>query len=167
MKIIKELIPYVIIVLIVVLIRSFIVTPVTVSGASMEPTLKNGEILLLNKFGKNYQRFDIVVVKLEKERIIKRIIGLPGDNVVYKDNLLYINGKEIKESFQHKKTEDFTLKGITYQVYDKIPDGYYLVLGDNRPNSYDSRMIGLISEDDIIGKSKIRLFPFNKIGVVK
>ena len=167
MKIIKELIPYIVIVLLVILIRTFIVTPVTVSGDSMYPTLKNKEILILNKFDKSFKRFDIVVINYGDERIIKRIIGVPGDNIKYKDNNLYVNGKKVKESFKHEKTEDFTLEGITYQQYDKIPKGYYLVLGDNRPYSYDSRMIGLVSKKDIIGVAGIRLFPFTKLGSIK
>ena len=160
----KDLAPYIAIVVVVVLIRSFIVTPVTVSGSSMDPTLKDKEILLLAKFNKNYQRFDVVVINYENERIIKRIIGVPGDNIKYVDNVLYVNDEKIDEPFSHGKTEDFTLEGITYDVYDKIPEGHYLVLGDNRPKSYDSRMIGLIDKEDIVGKSSIRIFPFNKIG---
>lgn len=167
MKIIKELIPYVLIVLLVVLIRTFIVTPVTVSGDSMYPTLKDKEILLLNKFDKSFKRFDIVVIKYGEERIIKRVIGIPGDDIKYRNNKLYINNKYVKENFNHGDTQDFTLEGITYQEYKKIPKGYYLVLGDNRPRSYDSRMIGLIPKKDIIGVAGIRLFPFSKLGSIK
>lgn len=167
MKWIKEIIPYLIIIIAVILIRSFIVTPVTVSGDSMNKTLHNGQILFLNKLDKKYERFDIVVINYEKDRIIKRIIGLPGDKIEYKDNKLYVNGKFLKEDFLHEVTNDFTLKGITYDLYDKIPENYYLVLGDNRPNSYDSRMIGLIKKEDIIGTVKFRIFPFNKFGLIK
>ena len=166
MKIIKELIPYVVIILLVILIRTFIVTPVTVSGDSMDPTLKDKEVLILNKLDKSYKRFDIVVIKYGKERIIKRVIGVPNDNIKYKENKLYVNGQEVKENFKHGTTDDFTLEGITYQQYDKIPNGYYLVLGDNRQRSYDSRMIGLISKKDIVGVARIRLFPFSKIGSI-
>ena len=87
MRIIKELIPYVFIIVIVVLIRTFIVTPVIVSGSSMDPTLNNGNILILNKLAKTYNRDDIVVIDVKvngkRERIVKRIIGLPGETVKY------------------------------------------------------------------------------------
>ena len=94
MKIVKELIPYAVIILVVVLIRTFIATPVIVSGSSMDPTLKNGQVLILNKLIKKFTRDDIVVIDArisgKKERIVKRIIGLPGETLEYKDGFLYI-----------------------------------------------------------------------------
>ena len=80
-KIFKELIPYLIIIVVVVSIRIFIVTPVQVSGDSMRPTLKNREILLLKKYDRSFQRFDIVVIDYDNDRLIKRIIGLPGETI--------------------------------------------------------------------------------------
>ena len=77
----KDLISYIIIILAVVTIRLFIITPVRVQGTSMDTTLKQGEILLLEKFDKNYKRFDIVVINTKNERIIKRIIGMPGESI--------------------------------------------------------------------------------------
>ena len=79
MKKIKELIPYILIISLVILIRTFIITPVRVDGPSMEDTLENGDILLLQKFNNNYQRFDIVVLNYNNEKLVKRIIGLPGE----------------------------------------------------------------------------------------
>lgn len=158
---IKELIPYVIIIVVVVLIRSFIVTPVQVDGNSMYPTLKNNEILLLKKYDKKYKRFDIVVLNYNNSKLIKRIIGLPGEHIEYKDNKLYINGKYIKENFKRNtETSDF-------EIDKKIPKGYYFVMGDNRDNSTDSRIIGVISKNDLEGVSDIALFPFDRFGSVK
>ena len=94
-KFIKELIPYVVIVIVVVLIRSYLVTPVIVSGDSMEPTLNNKELLLLNKINyklNDIKRFDIVVIKIDNKEIIKRVIGLPGENVLYQSDKLYVDG---------------------------------------------------------------------------
>ena len=96
-KFIKELIPYIIIIIVVVLVRTYIITPVIVVGDSMVPTLEDKQILLLNKI--NYrineiERYDVVVIKVEKNEIIKRIIGLPGENIEYRNNTLYINGHE-------------------------------------------------------------------------
>ena len=157
MKIIKELIPYVVIILLVILIRTFIVTPVTVSGDSMDPTLKDKEVLILNKFDKSYKRFDVVVIKYGKERIIKRVIGLPNETIEYKDNVLYINGEIVSSNIKFRDTEDF--KATT-------GSNEYFVLGDNRPLSKDSRMIGNFKKEDFVGKVKFRIWPFDKFGTI-
>lgn len=162
-KIIKELYPYVIIIVVVVLFRTFIATPVRVDGDSMKSTLNNGEILILNKLDKTYDRFDIVVINIDKTKLVKRIIGLPGESIEYKDNELYINGQKI-DDIETSRTSNFSL-GELYDI-DKIPEGYYFVMGDNRGNSTDSRdyRVGLIKESDIVGTTTIRLFPFTRIG---
>lgn len=171
-KWIKELIPYLIIIIIVVIIRSYIITPVIVRGDSMDNTLKDGEVLFLSKI--NYQlskieRYDIVVIKdIDNDLIIKRIIGLPGDNIEYKDDILYINGKKQTKRFTKDETEDFTLEEICkinhITCHGKIPKNMYLVLGDNRDVSADSRVKGLISREQIQGETIFRVFPFHKIG---
>lgn len=166
-NIIKELYPYVVIVVVVVLFRTFIATPVRVDGSSMDSTLKNGDILILNKLDKSYERFDVVVINAKidgkNSKLVKRIIGLPGENIEYEDNELYINGKKI-EDVATARTSDFSLSDL-YDV-EKIPDDYYFVMGDNRIYSRDSRdyTVGLIKKEDIVGTTTIRLFPFNKIG---
>ena len=164
-NIIKELLPYVLILGGVILIRTFIVTPVIVSGDSMKPNLHNGDLLLERKIGynsTNIKRFDIVVIKEGKEEIIKRIIGLPGAHISYKNNKLYVNDKVLEENFDFRKTNDFNLEEIC--SCNSIPEGKYLVLGDNRPISKDSRMIGLIDEKDILGKAVYRIWPISKFG---
>ena len=165
-KIMDELKSYVIIVIVVVLFRTFIATPVKVDGSSMDSTLKNNDILILNKLDRSYDRFDIVVIKYGKTKLVKRVIGLPGENIEYKDNELYINGKKVEDK-SISRTADFKLTDLYNK--DKLPDGYYFVMGDNRANSLDSRseLVGLVNKKDIIGTTKIRLFPFNKIGIVK
>lgn len=167
MKILKEFTPYVVIIVVVVLIRCFVVTPVIVSGSSMDNTLTNNQVLILKKFDKNYQRFDIVVIDFNneflKEKLIKRIIGLPGEEVKYKDGSLYINNELVKDDFA-SITGDFTSREIGSV---KIPEGKYLVLGDNRTNSVDSRLLGFIDEKDIKGTTNLRLFPFNKLGKIE
>lgn len=175
-KIIKEWIPYIVIIVVVILIRTYIVTPVVVRGDSMYDTLKDGEVLFISKI--NYRvseikRFDIVVIKdLDGDFIIKRIIGLPGDNIEYKDNVLYINGEKQEKYFTEDKTDDFTLEEIC-QIHDvdcsdgKIPKGMYLVLGDNRDVSADSRVKGLIQRDQIIGEAILRVWPLNRIKILK
>lgn len=169
-KILKEIYPYIIIIIIVLLVKHFLVAPVRVVGPSMEHTLLNGDIMILDKISYRFneiKRFDIVVVDSEESLIIKRIIGIPGDKIEYKDNKLHINDKHYKENYLDGDTitNDFSLKEITNA--DKIPEGYYFVLGDNREESKDSRLIGLIKKDQIQGKAKLTLFPFSRIGVKK
>lgn len=165
-KFIKELYPYVIIVVVVVLFRTFIATPVRVDGDSMIDTLHNNDILILNKMDKTYERFNIVVVDINGTKLVKRIIGLPGENIEYKNNELYINNKKMEDKATIR-TNDFSLKEL-YEL-EEIPQDSYFVMGDNRGNSLDSRdyRVGLIKKDDIVGITIFRLFPFNKIGTVK
>lgn len=164
---VKEILPYIIIILVVVLIRTFIATPVIVSGDSMKPNLHDGEMLIVRKIGYNsntIERFDVIVVKENKEEIIKRIIGLPGEHVSYKNNKLYINDELIEQNYKFYDTEDFNLEEIC--TCSSIPKGKYLVLGDNRPVSKDSRTIGLIDERDIFGEAIFRIWPISKIGSI-
>ncbi len=154
--------PYIFVVLAVLIVRRFIVTPIRVVGGSMNSTLNDGDILILNKLDKSYKRFDVVVIKYGNERIIKRVIGLPGEHIKYEDNILYVNNKKVEERFNHALTYDFKLEEL--DGISKIPDGYYFVVGDNRNSSMDSRMIGLIPKNDIDGVATMRLYPFNKIG---
>ncbi len=160
MKVIKEVIPYIVIVVVVVLIRTFIITPVRVDGDSMKNTLKNGDILLLYKLS-SIDRFDIIVLDEEKdnEKIIKRVIGLPGETVAIKKGKIYINDKVIDDEYAYGETTD----------YNKVTlrDDEYFILGDNRLISKDSRYFGPIKDNEIKGKIVFRLFPFTKIGTVQ
>ena len=159
MKIIKEILPYVLIIIAVILIRTFIITPVRVDGASMDQTLEDGQILLLYKLA-NIDYGDIVVLDEEKEGeiIIKRIIGMPGDTVSIRDNTIYVNVEEVEEDYAYGETSDY--EEIT------LDDDEYFILGDNRPISKDSRYFGPVKEDEIIGKVIFRLWPFNKFGTI-
>ncbi|MBQ7105100.1 MAG: signal peptidase I [Bacilli bacterium] len=160
-KIVKEYIPYILIIVIILLIKSYVFSPIIVNGDSMDSTLKDGDVMILNKYTyytSDIKRFDIVVIKHEGRYIIKRVIGLPGDKVKIEDNILYINEKAYAEEYldRNTSTEDFEIS--------KIEDGYYFVLGDNREVSLDSRSIGLIKKSDIEGKATYTLFPFNRFG---
>ena len=163
----KELVPYIIIIFVVATIRTFIVTPVKVNGSSMYPTLKEGEILLLNKFDNNYKRFDIVVANAANMKVIKRVIGLPGEHIAYENCKLYIDGEVVDDYVTECITDDFNLDDL--YGYAIIPEGYYFLMGDNRKDSYDSRNfeIGLIKEDQIQGKVSFRLIPFKRFGSIK
>lgn len=161
---IKPLLPYIIIIAVVLFIKAFIVTPIKVNGESMYPTLEEGDIMILNKTAYYFnkpKRFDIVVVDMPDEYLIKRVIGLPGEQIEYKDNILYVDGKKVKEDFEHGKTDDFNIKELGS---DTVPSGYYLVLGDNRGNSLDSRELGFMKEEQLLGRTSLIILPFNRIG---
>ena len=161
----KKLLPYVIVVIVVILIKVYVVTPIRVNGKSMEPTLYEKDIMILNKTAYYFnepERFDIVVVNMPDEYLIKRVIGLPGEKVEIKDNKVYINDELLEEEYLQNELvyDDFTLQEIGYET---IPENMYFVLGDNRENSMDSREIGLVSKEQIQGKIFMRFWPLNKI----
>ena len=129
----------------------------------MVPTLEDNQVLLLNKIGYRFneiERYDIVVIKIGKSEIIKRVIGLPGENIEYRNNTLYIDGHEETTKYNFD-TEDFDLKSICN--CDKIPQDKYLVLGDNRMVSSDSRIIGLIDKKDILGNTTVSIWPIKTV----
>lgn len=154
---------YVYIVLAVLIIRTYIVTPAIVDGDSMNNTLLDGQIVILNKITYRFNdvnRFDIVVIenREDNDKIIKRIIGLPNEKIRYIDNKLYINDKLIETNLSFKKTQDFE--------YETKNDEYF-VLGDNRVVSKDSRILGNFKKEDIVGKVSIRIYPLDRIGSIK
>ena len=160
----KTLLPYIIIIVVVLFIKAFIITPIKVNGESMYPTLEEGDIMILNKTAYYFnkpKRFDIVVVDMPDEYLIKRVIGLPGEKIEYKNNTLYVDGKKVKENFEHGKTDDFNIKELGS---DTVPEGYYLVMGDNRGNSLDSRELGFMKEEQLLGRTSLIILPFDRIG---
>lgn len=161
MRIVKEIVPYIVIVILVFLIRTFIFTPIVVQGESMVPTLSGGELMILKKYDKSYQRFDIVVVskEIKGDNLIKRIIGLPGETIRYKNNHLYIDDKIVDDKYAYGDTDNFQ------EI--KLGKDEYFLMGDNRKISLDSRILGPIKTNNIEGKVGILLFPFNRIGYVK
>lgn len=178
-SILKDVISYALIILAVVVIRVFIFDPVRVDGPSMNNTLVDGEIVILNKFEyrkTDPKRYDIVVVKIvdpssnTEKKIIKRIIGLPNEYIEIKDNKVYADGKLVDSSFVSKElniSDDFKLDenlGLK-----KIPGDSYFVMGDNRRDSLDSRYdeVGTIKKDQIVGRASIKIWPLNKIKILK
>ena len=134
----------------------------------MSPTLNDGEVLILNKFKYRFsdiKREDIISLRYaDTKYLIKRVIGLPGEKVEIINNKLYINGIEYVEDYLSKELnyQDFKLSDLNYT---EIPEDMYLVLGDNRENSLDSRKIGLIKKEDIVGKISFRFWPINKLKI--
>lgn len=171
---------FIIALILALIIRKFFFSPIIVDGPSMQPTLYDRDQMIVNKFiyyVKDPDRFDIVIFHASEEKdFIKRVIGLPGEHVMVKDNNLYINGEKVDQPFLHHNentpivypiiTNDFTLEMLPGH-HNVIPEGYVLVLGDNRSNSTDSRSIGLISIDQIVGKTNLVYWPFERMHLVK
>lgn len=156
--------------LIAFFIRTFLVGNFIVSGISMNPTLQNGDRLIVNKLAYPIGKpayGDIIIFKHSAhEDYVKRIIGLPGDTLYSKNDQLYRNGKKVSEPYlttekrQLKSgvlTDDFTLKEVTGRT--RVPKGELFVMGDNRRRSYDSRRIGCIKRNKVIGKVALRYYP--------
>lgn len=160
----KDALKYIIAIVVILIFAIYVVSFQEVIGPSMNNTLKSGDITVVNKLVfrfRNIKRNEIVSLKKDDKIMVKRIIGLPGEHIEYKDNILYVDGKKISDS-RSSSTKDFKLESIGY---DTIPKDMYLVLGDNRTNSSDSRTFGLVKKSDIIGKVNIRIYPFNKIKI--
>ena len=179
-SILKDILSYALIILAVVVIRVFVFDPVRVDGPSMDTTLTNGEIIILNKFEyrkKDIERYDIVVVKItepgtnETKKIIKRVIGLPNETIEIKNNKVYANGKKLRNDFTMKDSNGKNIAGDDWDMskigLKKIQGDCYLVMGDNREVSLDSREIGTVCKDQIVGKASLVIWPLNKIKVIK
>lgn len=154
------------------LIITFVGQRTVVIGHSMENTLADGDNLIVDKISyrfKEPERYDIIVFPYEYKEdtyYIKRIIGLPGETVmISSEGVIYINGKELKESYGREVIRNAGLAGAPIE----LKDGEYFVLGDNRNNSEDSRFsdVGIIHKSEIVGRAVFRIFPFDSIGTLK
>jgi len=163
-------------IVIFVFIRMFFFSNYVVEGESMMPTLQDGNKLVVNKIG--YQigelhRFDVIVFHAnEQEDYVKRLIGLPGDEIEYRDDQLFINGKKYeepylekyrKQTFGGRLTGNFTLYELTGKK--TVPENMIFVLGDNRLGSRDSREFGFVSVDQVVGKVNLRYWPMDEVAV--
>lgn len=156
--------------------RQLLFTPTTVLGASMSPTFHDQDRVVVSKTTE-IQRSDVIVFHapdVDGKDYIKRVIGLPGDSIDMKDDVLYINGKAVEEPYLNankednpinKLTEDFSLQEKTGE--SQVPKNMLFVMGDNRLNSKDSRIFGFISYDSIVGEVKFRFYPLQEIGIPK
>lgn len=157
-------------------LRQFVFTSVVVKGDSMDPTLIDGERVIALK-NTEIQRFDIVTFPAPDDvgkNYIKRVVGLPGDTVEYKKDVLYINGKKYAEPYldEYKSkltdgqplTDDFDLNKLYGS--EKVPAGELFVMGDNRRISKDSRIIGTIKEKDIMADVKFVFWPIKRFGTI-
>lgn len=196
MKFLKEWGPFILFVLVLGLSRLFLWQPVKVDGHSMDPTLADGERLIVLDHTK-INRFDIVVAKETEDgqtkEIVKRVIGMPGDTITYNDDTLYINGKEVdekyldeyKQAFDDDQLQDiYTYNSLFQELAEKadafttdsdgnteftvkVPKGEYYLMGDDRIVSKDSREVGTFPKSSIVGEVKFRFWPLSKIGFIE
>lgn len=160
MQELKEWIKSFVIALIIVMPISYFVRPAMVEGASMQPTLYNNNIVIMERNVKDLKLGDVVVFDgrpIEDFYLIKRVIGLPGDFVEIKDGFVYVNGNKLQETY----LEDSTITEPSLVV--KVPKDEIFVLGDNREISEDSRYIGTIPIKKIKGHVYLRVFPLNQV----
>ena len=161
-----DFVKLIVVIVVILFLMIYVVSITQVVGSSMSSTLQDGDVLILNKIKYRFtdiKRGDIISLEYaDTKYLIKRVIGLPGDTVLIRDNTLYINGEVYVENYLDEGLvyDDFDLSSLGYDV---IPEDMYLVLGDNRPDSLDSREIGLISKDGVIGKVSFRIWPLNKL----
>ncbi len=159
----KEMIKDMAIAIVVALIVVQFVRPTIVNGPSMESTLQDRDYLLLSRQAYHSEQpeyGDIVVVQCDAldEKIIKRVIGLPGDEIKVEDNKVYRNGELLKETYIKEQGV------VPGEVDITVPEEEVFVMGDNRGNSMDSRVLGCLRQSDIYGKAFFRVFPFKEWG---
>lgn len=177
-KVMKELLSTAVYLLCVLgltyLVITFVGQRTEVDGSSMEPTLSDGDNLIVDKMTYRFQdpeRFDIIVFPFQYQEdtyYIKRIIGLPGETVqIDEDGNIYIDGEVLEESYGREIISQETI-GIAAEPIVLGEDEYF-VMGDNRNNSSDSRteVVGNIHKDDIVGRAWVRIWPFERFGVLR
>ena len=166
----REIIEIVLVAVLVVFgVRSFLVQPFLVSGASMEPNFHGGDYILINELSYRFrepERGEVIVFRYpgdERTFFIKRIIGLPGERIVVTEGGLYVytkgnsTGKLISEEYLPRDLQTIGEKDIT------LGAGEYFVMGDNRDASFDSRQWGSLKRSEMIGSVWVRLWPLNKV----
>lgn len=155
------------------ILYAFVIQPNQVSGSSMYPTFKDKEYLLsylLDVRLDKYKRGDVVVfhspVELEK-LYIKRVIAIEGDRIMIQEGKVYLNGQQLDES-AYLKSDVQTYGGAFLQdgVETVVPQGTIVVMGDNRPYSSDSREWGFLDKSRVVGRSVVRIMPFNKFHII-
>lgn len=154
-------------IILLMMVHFFVATLFIVDGVSMEPNFHSNEYIIVDRwqylFGQP-QRGDVVVLKFpgdpEHKKYIKRIIGLPGENVIIQDGRVFINGEQLNEPYLPPDTNTLPNLNRTLKEND------YFLLGDNRPNSSDSRIWGVADRRYLIGKAWIILYPFKYKGIV-
>jgi signal peptidase I len=167
----SEILNFALIALVVVLpIRMFIAQPFIVSGASMETTFSTGEYLIVDQVSYRFEepeRGDVIIFRYPKDPskfFIKRIIGIPGDTLEIKGNVVTITNSEYPDGVILEEPYVLDMAPNT-NLTETLGDDEYFVMGDNRDASSDSRMWGVLQRDKIVGRAFLRLYPFTEAGV--
>ncbi|MBP2100543.1 signal peptidase I [Enterococcus rivorum] len=157
--------------LILIAITMYYFQFISMTGLAMSPTLKEEDKVIISKKS-SWQRFDLLAIKNPGKPIqIRRLIGSPGEKILYREDLLYINDEVVDENFLVSEINSSQASGKNYtenlssMLLNKdgvIPDKFYLVLGDNRPYATDSRHYGLVPQKNIMGKVVARYWPINE-----
>lgn len=169
--------------LIALTLTAFVFQSYQVDGPSMNPTLQNGDRLIIWKFARTWARItgndyvpkrgDVIVIikrglyedeSSKEKQLIKRVVGLPGDRVVVKDNVLTIYNTQYPDGYQPDKELGYgsAITSTPGEIDVRVPVGSIFVCGDNRPNSLDSRSFGAVPEKDIVGKLVARILPLSE-----
>lgn len=166
---------------IVLIIRWFLFTPTVVSGSSMEPNFSSQERIIVNKIVYSWdepERGEVIVFHAPEEKdYIKRVIALPGDSIMVRQDQVYVNGELIAEPYIQEQVDETRRNGTSYNRYKNfrvtdlgiepavVPEGHYFVMGDNRSGSRDSRdpSIGFVPSDQIVGRADLIFWPFSEI----
>ena len=147
-----------------VLIATLVLPVLQIEGKSMEPTLKNGDIVLLANTTE-FDRGELCAVAWNNKLLIKRVIGIPGDWIeIDTDGTVYLNGEQLEEPY----VEQIALGECDLEFPYQVPQEQYFLLGDMRESSIDSRntMIGCVEEGQIVGKVFLRVWPFDRLGFI-
>ena len=153
---------------IAIFIVIFVVQPVKVEGTSMQPRLVDQERIFVNRFIYRFQdihRGDVVVFWYPRDRsksFIKRVLGVPGDQVEIRFGTVYVNGSRVNEPYLNPAFRD--IKSFRPVL---VPPGHYFVLGDHRNSSNDSRSWGFVEHDLIYGKAVFSYWPVSRVGLVE
>lgn len=148
-------------------VREFLFEPVIVEGGSMQPSYYENDKLVLSKTAKIGNFDTIVFLAPNGSRFIKRVIGIPGDHIKMAGGEIILNGEPLDEPYLDKGGNDeFMAQPQLASEFSVPPDCYY-VLGDNRANSTDSRVLGFIQKQDVLGEVKFRFAPFREFGFVE
>jgi len=154
------------------LIRAYVFQTFYIPSVSMVPTLQVGDRIIVSKLSTAFgdiNRGDVIVFKHPPREqcggdtgpnsdLVKRIIGMPGDELTSRNNTIYVNGKKLVENWQHEPNLGSDIGYVT------VPKGQYFMMGDNRPSSCDSRMWGTLPESLIVGKVVLRIWPLSHFG---
>lgn len=151
-----------------VFINGFLFSVSPVEGGSMEPTIHQGDYLIIEHINPSYERLDFMVVQPNNhdQFMIKRLIGLPGETIMIHDDRVYVNGEALDESMYILDDQVTRCVGESPCTFN-VEEGHYFFLGDNRTNSYDSRHFGPLNKDEIFGHVTYRIRPIRSIGRIE